>query len=761
MKKISVVMLFMLAALRSLSSATELSGLVRDQVTKEPIPGVLIKIKGEKTTATSAENGAFTIQTDRQKVRLSAELPGYTPWQKDVNLASGPLVIEMDLATNYTLGRVYVKDRFKIEGSKQRVSAEQITKTTTPLFSDSVKVIQTLPGVVTGDDFSSLMYVRGGEYYETVCFLDNAHIMQPYLWGGAQSVFNPTFVDKIDFYSGGYPVKYYQGMSGVLDVRNRDGDFEKKKGYVNVSFTEAEWYQEGPMTPEKSSYIFGVRRTTYDLALKFSDDKFKNVSLPFYYDSQLRMTWKLNDTDKLSLNTLTSYEGMDFNSKDVPKDADDHRDDFEFHYKNFRIMPWMNWDRTVNDRLSYGFTWTSRFNQGNADYTNNGNSKVRYSGIDRQVDMYLKNRVTYVAGRHTLEQGAYLFRAWTYTDTNVSYRTLMPDGTYAPHQRSDLFDWTKFTAGGLYTQNDIELYKDKLYLNVGGLVDHFEYTRDTIFSPRGGIKYGLTDTITLKFNTGLYSQFPVYGNDGPPPFAHNRDIKSEKSIHYVLGYEQELPSHMFLRLEGYAKDYFDRIVNDPDPSIDFTNNGKRRVCGFDLFLQRKIAEKWDGWLSYSYMGAQDRIESRNDPLNYFGKSTLDYQEPVDEWFTNSKERPHNASLVLNYEIKKDLTFAMTYRYFSGMPYTAVTGAIPPSSGATDWVPVYGKYLDERYPDYSRVDVKITMPFFGMENAEFYIQVINLMGTDNIDRYYYNDDYTKRYEVKMLPRMPVIGFKYKF
>lgn len=87
------------------------------------------------------------------------------------------------------MGRIYVKDKHRVEGSKQKVTSNQISNTTSQLFSDSMKVIQTLPGVVVGNDFSSLMYIRGGEFYEMISFLDNVHIVSPYMWGGNQSIF--------------------------------------------------------------------------------------------------------------------------------------------------------------------------------------------------------------------------------------------------------------------------------------------------------------------------------------------------------------------------------------------------------------------------------------------------------------------------------------------------------------------------------------------------------------------------------------------
>src|SRR3989339_400729 len=233
------------------------SGTVVDAVTKEPLEGAVVRIKESAQAVACDKDGKFTFETPLKSVTLSTELGGYKKYEKSMSFPYSDVTIELELSTDYTMGKVYVRDRKRLEGTKNKVQAEQIKKTTTPLFADSLKVLQTLPGVVTGDDFSSLMYVRGGEFYESVAFLDNIHILMPYMWGGNQSIFNPAFVDKVDFYSGGFPAKYPQAMSAVIDVKNIDGNFTTRNGYTDMSPTTFEYFIEGPAKENVSSYVFG------------------------------------------------------------------------------------------------------------------------------------------------------------------------------------------------------------------------------------------------------------------------------------------------------------------------------------------------------------------------------------------------------------------------------------------------------------------------------------------------------------------------
>ncbi|MBI5555506.1 MAG: carboxypeptidase-like regulatory domain-containing protein [Elusimicrobia bacterium] len=271
MKTIIFFIVFLFLCSSGLSTELQtVTGVVLDAVTKEPLEGVSIKNEETKKIVASDHKGQFIIETDSKKIELTAEITGYQRISRQLVYPYQEVTLEMQLANENMLGAIYVKDKSQIEGSKQKIDKEHITKTTTHLFSDTLKVVQTLPGVITGDDFSSLMYVRGGEFYETISFLDNIHILTPYVWGGNQSIFNPSFVEKVDFYSGGFPVKYFQGLSAVIDVKNREGNYQERKGFVDLSATSFESVLEGPIEKDKISYIVGARRTYYDLLLKYA-----------------------------------------------------------------------------------------------------------------------------------------------------------------------------------------------------------------------------------------------------------------------------------------------------------------------------------------------------------------------------------------------------------------------------------------------------------------------------------------------------------
>ena len=62
------------------------------------------------------------------------------------------------------------------------------------------------------------------------------------MWGGNQSIFNPSFVDTVDFYSGGFPSKCPQALSGVIDVKNIEVIMKKTNGFAEMSAASLEGF---------------------------------------------------------------------------------------------------------------------------------------------------------------------------------------------------------------------------------------------------------------------------------------------------------------------------------------------------------------------------------------------------------------------------------------------------------------------------------------------------------------------------------------
>jgi hypothetical protein len=110
-------------------------------------------------------------------------------------------------------------------------------------------------------------------------------------------MFNPDAVSDVNLISGGFPAKYGDRLSAVLDVTNREGDRTKNlKGNINASIIDANIVLEGKNPFNiKGSWLFNSRRTYYDLIIEPFVKKAglvdQNTSFPNFYDFQTKLVF--------------------------------------------------------------------------------------------------------------------------------------------------------------------------------------------------------------------------------------------------------------------------------------------------------------------------------------------------------------------------------------------------------------------------------------------------------------------------------------
>jgi hypothetical protein len=743
------ILAILLLGIPCLLQAHAYSGRVIDKITGEGLPGASLSgLSGE--SARTDEQGFFTLDCEQPKVLI--QMPGFQ--DKSHILRKKDNLIALELQGVYDIPAVEVKakpDAKKVIVSKQSLEKEAIQKTTTSLFPDVAKVVQTLPGVTTNSDFSSLLYVRGGNPDEVVAILDDMLIMSPYIWGGRLSVFNPNLVESVDFYAGGFPAEANQAMSALLDVKNKTGNPRKYAGFMDLSAATAEALAEGPLgITENSSFILGLRRTHYDLIINsFADD---NTVYPYFWDGQAKLTLPLPH-GALTFQSLYSYQGMHLLLSETEGFGDDHGVETSSQYLNKKCDSSLAYNHQCSDTISVMTLLGLSLESGFFTLTD------FYSPLEANFDqslLQLRHVWQILLGdNHIVKAGLYAITGHALAKVDITRKIPTRDGYYIKHIATDFnFDWPVFAGG--FIQDDMELLKDSLYLNPGINLQYYSGNQQMVVNPRLGVKWQVLPDWEWHAAAGIYSQHPMepsrldqeYGNPG---------LLAQEAVHYILGSRIDLGRDFFIQGEFFYKDYNHLMVSDADPDINYTNNGEGYAYGFDIIFQKKLGGPWDGWLTYSYVSSQRKITARSDPLDFGMNQAV---VPLNEWYTPESERPHALSLVLNYTVSGDWKLALTQKYMSGCPYTPVTGAYYVAA-IDEYVPEYGDINSARLPDFFTTDIKLSMPFFGLKGWSSYVQTSNLFGNKNVDSYYYNEDYSEKRALYQLPRMIIGGIRWEF
>lgn len=786
----------------------EIAGKVVDKTTKAGIGGALVVVLPSGARTITKPNGNFSIQvekTDGMAVQIMKQ--GYISQTiKGMNLE---IYAELDLSTKVEGQKVLVegkRDEKRVVVSRQQVDRENIQRATSNVFGDSVKVVQTLPGVVTTNEFSALMYVRGGSAYEVMNYYDRILLWNAYVWGGMMSVFNPDVVQSIDFYSGAFPAEYGNAMSGVMDVKMRDGKTNAYGGLFDLSIATFTGLIEGPIGEPgntENSFLVAVRRTHYDLAVKMLaetgaiDSKYSGVQLPFFYDAHIRFKFKLDDYNVLRIFSLVVYEGMDFSFDDISSSSESTKgweSGNEFHYMDFRYMQGVSLTTAFSKEVVMENTFGYDYSTGDFKYVDKQNPvNIKYNGHY----ITYRNDTTIKPGRHhTIKVGAALY-AYMYDMSGRIIISSLPDGadlsslpndghgnyyitdadylTLVNTYKKDYnlnYEQKTYLLPTVYIQDDIEVVDDFMYLNLGFRGDYFNISKRYTYDPRAGLKFVFKDLFNLKIAGGIYSQQIVDGVHYDSQLG-NPNLKPAKSYHGVLSFEKDIPDYFF-RLDFFYK-YYKDLVNQ-DPVLNYVNGTVGRSYGFDLFLQKKIDKHWDGWISYTYVLTERKVNQRSPGVSNnpdFGNNSMG-TIPLGQWYSPEFDRRHTLNIVFNYTFAPKWELATTTKFATGVPYTPITGrnAVRPTSDGTaggtvtydpEYLPVWGDYNSGRMPFYMNMDVKLSMPFF-WKHWSSYVQLMNifgLFGSKKVEQYYYSADYTQRREATGLPFMLIAGIRAEF
>ena len=180
MKNISLLVIMLSFFQLSIAQKFTISGTVKDLKSGEPIIGAKVfDLKSKKGTL-SNEYGFYSLTLPNDSVYLRVSYIGFTAMEYPLDGFEN-VALNVELSTVQELDEVTVSAQKNIEEQTQMssfdVSIEKIKAL--PVFlgeKDIIKTIQLFPGIQSGSEGSSGIYVRGGGQDQNLMLLDGVPI---------------------------------------------------------------------------------------------------------------------------------------------------------------------------------------------------------------------------------------------------------------------------------------------------------------------------------------------------------------------------------------------------------------------------------------------------------------------------------------------------------------------------------------------------------------------------------------------------------
>jgi len=250
----------------------------------------------------------------------------------------------------------------KIEDSRIRrivgvqvVGSDQIRNHVSPMGeSDYIKFIQTLPGVSTGADGTSSIYVRGGNLGGNVVTLDGVPVYGASHLLGFTTVLSNDVVDKTEFQVGGFSSDVGNLTASHIRLHSADGDMRQWHGSGSVSNFMLSAQANGPIVKDRVSAVVAARYSPLGLEFGLVDKMIPEISglSTLVYDVYGKVNVQLDDRQTLDFTVFRSKDDYRFTQGGNTQDR----------------MGWSNligraqWTRSLGDGLALkaiGF-WSSR-----------------------------------------------------------------------------------------------------------------------------------------------------------------------------------------------------------------------------------------------------------------------------------------------------------------------------------------------------------------------------------------------------------------
>jgi len=786
-KSAIIFLLVLIPFTNLLAQRYTISGYISDKKSGEKLVGANIFEKHKLQGTASNKYGFFSITLPADTYTMVFSYLGYTTELRSINLKSN-LELNIQMNPGIDLEEVVITEQAqRIEEMTQmstvNIPISQI-KSIPAMFGevDVLKALQLLPGVQSGMEGSSGLYVRGGGPDQNLILLDGTPVYNASHLFGFFSVFNADAIKDVELIKGGFPARYGGRLSSVIDITMKEGNLHKFKAQGSIGLIASKITIEAPIFKDKTSFIISARRTYIDVIaqpiIRLATNQTERVSAGYYfYDMNAKINHKIGKKDHLYLSVYNGYDK--FYLKTKPRSY--LYDGVLFTEESSANLGWGNtttalrWNHQFSPKLFSNTSVTYslyKFNVGNEEsYFSKKGTIVQkeyysikyYSGINdiaAKIDFdfvpspnhYIRFGVNWIY--HTFKPGVSAFKVIITNITDID-STVGAKDVYAQE-------------GAIYIEDDIKLSAN-LKINVGAhlsafYVDNKYYWRP---QPRFALRYLFAENWSFKAS---YVQMQQYihlltnTNIGLPTdlwVPATGKIKPQNSQQFASGIATTIKDMFSLSIEGYYKtmnnliEYSDGAtwLNTSADWQDKVESGRGWAYGAEVFFEKKKGNT-TGWIGYTLSWSMRQFDNIN-----FG-------EP----YPYKYDRRNDLSIVFAHKFNKNFDIGLTWVYGTGNALTLpIMRAIAHTEnffpGYYDEIEYFDKKNDFRMAAYHRLDFSFNWNFkTPWADATLNLSVYNFYNRRNPFYYYFGyDDYGQRvlYRVSLFPVIPTLSLNFTF
>ncbi|MGE9978042.1 TonB-dependent receptor [Prevotella sp. SGI.167] len=780
-QKFFIIIICLIATLKMMAQEFTLQGRVTDD-DNNPVELATVSVVSQGKVAFTSLKGEFSMHLhSADSVAVKFSMIGYKTKVRILRKPRGKQTLQVVLHTDATmLGDVNVTGEKIQSDQTQEIKIKDIKMAPSANGNGVEGIIQQQAGVSTHSELSSQYNVRGGAFDENSVYINNVEVYRPFLVRSGQqeglSVINPYMVDKIGFSTGGYGAKYGDKMSSALDITYKTLKAKGKKPVVEGSLAAS--------LLGTDAYIgIGTRKLSWLNSLRYKTTSYLLGSLetkgeykPNYLDYQTYLSYQPNKRWKIDFIGYISDNHYNFEPSDretsfgTMENVKSFRVYFDGHEKD-RFLTYfgtLGITRNITRNTSLSLLGSAFYTKEQEKYDIQGQYWLDQTETSENlgVGTYFEHARNYLSARvmsaklmlrhkvqkHNVEAAVTLKREHI-EENSIEYEMRDSAGYSVPHTGKDLYMIYSMKARNELNANRMETYIQDTYRFSGGIADstgngqthytlnygvrmsHWNFNRETILSPRISLAIipANHENTTLRLAAGLYYQAPFFKElrdtttvNGVTVASLNEKIKSQRSIHFIAGYDYRFRMND-QRFKFSAEAYYKALSNIVPYSVSNVkvvyygqNECSGHAAGLDFKLYGEFVPGTDSWLSLSLMDTKMKLNGKSIPL------PTDQRYAVNLFFTDYFPGSRKWRMSLKLAFADGLPFAAPHKELETNSFRATA--------------------------YRRADIGMSYQLLDngrhekktfLKNVTLGVDCLNLFGIDNVNSYYWVTDVTNQ------------------
>ncbi len=618
-------------------------GNVIDKESKSPLPfATIILLNSNPIVGTSTDTfGNFymsKIPIGRQNIQVSYQ--GYkTAIASDIQLSAGKeTVLQIELEENaISLGTVTVRPgntKDKTVNDMVGISGRTFSLIEANRFAgsqnDPARMARNYAGVSGASDQRNDIIVRGNSPQGLLWRIEGVPVPNPNHFagqgttGGPISIINYKLLSNSDFITGAFPAEYGNAVSGVFDIKMRNGNYNRSERTIQIGALGLEAIVEGPFSKKNNaSYLVAYRYSTLSI-LANAGVKLGFASIPYYQDLSFKfnfITKKLGTFKFFGLGGISSTTFLDSKRDSTQFSPVNRGENVSFGSKTgiVGLSHTYFFNNNTFIKTTLATTYEGNASQRDTVQTNNDLKRIGGFGYDQYkfvLNSYVNKKIN---AKHSIQTGIII--------ENITFKT----------------------------KDSLLLYKPIIGEPFWGYNNDFSGNTN-LLQAYSQWKYKINDRLTL--NSGLHLQYLTLNNKfgAEPRFAVNYQVKENQTLSFGYGlHNQVQPYGMY-----FYKDKYNIMATETNKYLGYTQSNQL-IAGYDLNLKNDFRVKLE---TYYQQLSNVPVESRSSSYSVMNYGATFYNQYRDSLINNGTGYNYGVELTVEKFFSNNYYFLMTTSLFN-------------------------------------------------------------------------------------------------